>query len=104
MAPLEDCHQFAECVQLWLNYMRFGHSPFKRFDGLQSVTGDADNNPLISTDTSGFDQLFAAASVTPPAVSVKMPSVAARSLIASTISSSLACSPCPPELRTVSAA
>ena len=38
-----------------------------------------------------------AATVTPPAVSVKMPSVRASSSIASTISASVACSPKPPD-------
>ena len=40
---------------------------------------------------------LAAATVTPPAVSVKMPSVRASSSIPSTISSSVACSPEPPD-------
>ena len=40
---------------------------------------------------------LAAATVTPPAVSVKIPSVRASSCIPSMISSSVACSPWPPE-------
>ena len=38
-----------------------------------------------------------AATVTPPAVSVKMPSVRASSSMPSTISASVACSPEPPD-------
>jgi len=48
--------------------------------------------------------LIAHASVVPPAGSVKIPSVRASSLIASTISSSLALSPQPPDAFTARAA
>ncbi len=47
---------------------------------------------------------FAVATVTPPAVSVKTPSVDARSLIASMISSSLTAAAWPPEPRIACAA
>ena len=65
---------------------------------MQTTTGSS--RPMRPSATS----FRVAARVTPPAVSAKIPSVRARSSIASTISSSVACAAQPPDSRTAWAA
>ena len=69
------------------------------FLGLQAVAGDAEDGRAVAVDPALCDQLLATATVTPPAVSAKIPSVSARSCMPSTIASSSTSSLQPPVSR-----
>ena len=80
---------------------RLGHPPRHHVHRLVAVPGDADDRRFVRADDArGARARSVAASVVPPAGSVKMPSVSASSWIASRICLSLTAAPVPPVERT----
>ena len=67
--------------------------------GFQSVAGDADDGGFVRAMRPWSISFFVTPAVTPPAVSAKMPSVSASSLMAATISGSEMSSAQPPDSR-----
>ena len=62
-----------------------------RLESFVTVTGDANNDRFITRNSSLLNEFLVTATSVPPAGSVKIPSVLARSLIPSTISSPSHC-------------
>ena len=72
----KDALEFGEAAA---NPYRRGHAIEHHFGRLVAVAGDADDHRLIRLDDAAAYECSSTASVVPPAGSVKMPSVRARS-------------------------